>query len=148
MSTYTRILFQIVFSTKNRSRCLIKKGRKELYKYISGILKNKNCQLVRINGVEDHIHILSELHPTVSLSSLVKDIKLGSAHFIRRKELFPDFEGWQKGYAAFTYSNDEKEGLIQYVKNQENHHKSLSFKDELTLFLKKYDVDFEERFLV
>jgi len=96
----------------------------------------------------DHIHKLSELHPTVSLSSLVKDIKLGSAQFIRRKELFPDFEGWQKGYAAFTYSNDEKEGLIQYVKNQENHHKSLSFKDELTLFLKKYDVDFEERFLV
>jgi len=148
MSTYTQILYQIIFSTKNRSRSLIKERRKKLYKYISGILKNKKCHLHRINGVEDHIHILTSLHPTMTLSSLVKNIKLGSAHFIKKKQLFPDFDGWQEGYAAFTYSNHDKEGLIQYLINQETHHKTVSFKDELTLFLKEYDIDFDERYLV
>lgn len=83
MSTYTQILYQIVFSTKNRERTLIKDNRKSLFKDIWGILKNKRCHLYRINGVEDHLHIITHIHPMISLSSLVKDIKLGSSSFIK-----------------------------------------------------------------
>lgn len=87
-----------------------------------GIVKNKDCHLYRINGVDDHIHIVTHLHPSVSLASLVKDIKLASSDFIKKMELFKRFGGWQDGYGAFTYSINEKYRLIEYVKNQEVHH--------------------------
>ena len=148
MSTYTQLLYQIVFSTKHRNRALIKKNREELFKDIWGILKNKRCHLYRVNGVEDHIHIITHVHPTVSVSSLVKDIKLGSSDFIKRNHLFPGFHGWQDGYAAFTYSIKEKQRLIEYVTNQEEHHKTMTFKEELINFLKEHDVAFEEKYLL
>ncbi len=94
MSTYTQTLYQIVFSTKYREKTLHQKKRPELFKYIWGILKNKNCHLHRINGVEDHIHIVASLHSSVALATLVKDIKLGSSSFIKEKALFQDFNGW------------------------------------------------------
>src|SRR5699024_5865330 len=130
MSTYTQILYQIVFSTKNRSRTLDKTNREWLFKDIWGIIKNKNCHLYRINGVEDHLHIVTHLHPTISLASFVKDIKLGSTAFIKENNLFPKFNGWQNGYGAFTYSIKEKERLIEYVKNQEEHHRKQTFREE------------------
>lgn len=148
MSTYTQILYQIVFSTKNRKPALIKQNREKLFKDIWGILKNKKCHLYRINGVEDHLHIVTHLHPLISLSNLVKDIKLGSSSYIKENQLFPDFDGWQEGYAAFTYTIKEKEGLIRYVQNQENHHKKMTFKDELRMLLEEHDVEFDERYLV
>ncbi|WP_051291188.1 IS200/IS605 family transposase [Pedobacter glucosidilyticus] len=86
MSTYTQIIYQIVFSTKYRGRTLTKDNRKELFKYIWGILENKKCHLYRINGVEDHIHIVTHLHPSVSLASLVKDIKVASSLYIKEQK--------------------------------------------------------------
>ena len=148
MSTYTQILYQIVFSTKKRKPVLLKENREKLYKDIWGILKNKNCHLYRINGVEDHLHIVTHLHPLISLSNLVKDIKLGSSSYIKENQLFPDFDGWQEGYAAFTYTIKEKEGLIRYVQNQEEHHKKMTFKEELLALLKEHNVEFDERYLV
>lgn len=121
MSTYTQILYQIVFSTK-KVPSLVKENRDQLFKYIRGILKNKNCHLYRINGAEDHLHIVMDLHPVIGPASLIKDIKLGSHSFIKGKNLFPEFKGWQEGYGAFTYSPKDKERLIDYVKNQEEHH--------------------------
>jgi len=79
MSTYTQIFYQIVFTTKGREHALTKPNREELYKYIWGILKNKNCHLYRIGGITDHIHIVTSLHPFISLASLIKDIKLASS---------------------------------------------------------------------
>lgn len=148
MSTYTQILYQIVFSTKNRKPTLIKANREKLFKDIWGILKNKKCHLYRINGVEDHLHIITHLHPMVSLSNLVKDIKLGSSSHIKEHYLFPDFIGWQEGYAAFTYTIKEKDRLIRYVQNQEEHHKNMTFKEELRKLLKEHDVEFDEKYLV
>ena len=148
MSTYTQLLYQIVFSTKHRNPALIEIKREYLFKDIWGILKNKRCHLYRVNGVEDHIHILTHIHPTVSVSSLVKDIKLGSSDFIKRKNLFPDFGGWQDGYAAFTYSIKEKKRLIEYVKNQEDHHKTMTFKEELILLLNEQDITYDEKYLL
>jgi putative transposase len=148
MSTYTQILYQIVFSTKNHESTLTSTSRPELFKYISGILKNKQCHLYRINGVEDHLHIITHLHPTISLASLVKDIKIASSEHIRKTELFTNFQGWQDGYGAFTYSIKEKDRLIEYVKNQEEHHKIKSFKEEYIELLKEHGVEYDEKYLL
>jgi putative transposase len=148
MSTYTQILYQIVFSTKNRERTLSKPGREELFKYIWGILKNKKCHLYRINGVEDHLHIVMHLHPTVSLSSLLKDIKLASSDYIKRDKLFTGFDGWQDGYGAFTYSIKEKDRLIEYVKNQEEHHKVKTFIEEYIELLQEHGIEYQEKYLL
>jgi REP element-mobilizing transposase RayT len=148
MSTYTQILYQIVFSTKNREQTLLKSKREGLYKYIWGVLKNKNCHLYRIGGVADHIHIITHIHPSVSLASLVKDIKLSSSGYIKTNQLFPDFNGWQNGYGGFTYSFRDKDYLIEYVKNQEQHHKMVTFKDELIELLKEHGIEFDEKYLL
>lgn len=147
MSTYTQILYQIIFSTKNKERTLSKDRRDELFKYIRGLLKNKNCHLYRINGVEDHIHMITHLHPSVSLSSLVKDIKLASSQYINANGIFKLFNGWQEGYGAFTYSIKEKYRLIEYVKNQEEHHKIITFKEEFIALLQEHGIEFDEKYL-
>jgi len=148
MSTYTQILFQIVFSTKNREKTLTKNHRDELFDYISGVLKNKKCHLYQINGVEDHIHIVTHLHPTITLSSLVKDIKVSTSIFIKEKNLFKDFTSWQDGYGAFTYTIKEKDRLIEYVKNQEEHHKTKTFKEEFIELLLEHEIEFNEKYLL
>jgi len=148
MSTYTQILYQLVFSTYKRERTLTKENRNELFQYIYGILKNKNCQLYYLNGVEDHIHIVTHIHPSIALANLVKDIKLATSSFITDKKLFANFNGWQNGYGAFTYSINEKERIIKYVKNQEEHHKIKSFKEEYIELLKENGVEFEEKYLI
>lgn len=127
---------------------MTKDRRDDLYKYISGVLKNKNCHLYRIGGIEDHIHILMDLHPTVSLSSIVKDVKLSSTEYIKENSLFPQFDGWQNGYGAFTYSIREKDILIEYIKNQEAHHKVKTFKEEYLELLKEHNIAFDEKYLL
>jgi putative transposase len=85
--------------------------------------------------------------PSVALSQLVKDIKLASSFYIKENKLFFGFDGWQEGYGAFTYSLKEKERLINYVKNQEEHHKKTSFRDEYMSLLNEFEIDFEEKYL-
>jgi REP element-mobilizing transposase RayT len=148
MSSYTQILYQIVFTTENREHTLLKSNREELYKYMWGVLKNKNCHLYRIGGITDHIHIVTHIHPTISLASLVKDIKLSSSGYIKSLNLFPDFTGWQNGYGGFTYSYKDKDRLIQYVRNQELHHKTRTSRDELIDLLQEHGIEFDEKYLL
>jgi putative transposase len=147
MSTYKQIYYQIVFSTKNRERALAKTNRKVLFKYIWGIIRNNNCHLYRINGVEDHIHIITSLHPSLALADLIKDIKLASSKMIKVEKIFPEFTGWQDGYGAFTYQYNVIDALIEYVKNQEEHHKKVTFRDEYIALLKEHGIDFDEKYL-
>lgn len=147
MSTYTQLLYQIVFSTKNRSPSLLKPNRNQLFKYLWGVLKNKKCHLYRINGVEDHLHIVTHIHPTVPISSLIKDLKISSHKFIKKEGLFSGFGGWQDGYGAFSYSIKAKDRLIEYVKNQEEHHKKVTFKEEYIALLKEHKIEFDDRYL-
>ena len=146
--SYTQIYYHIVFSTKNRIPCMTKQKREDLYKYIWGVLTNKNCHLYRINGVEDHLHILTHIHPTVSLANLVKDIKLSSSDWIKENGIFKRFSGWQKGYGAFTAAQKDKDRIIRYIKNQEKHHQKKSFKDELRKLLEEAGIEFDEKYLV
>ena len=147
MNTYTQILYQIIFSPKNHERTLASDHREEIYKYIWGILKNKKCHLYRIGGTSDHIHIVTHIHPTVSLASIVKDIKVASTEYIKSNHLFPLFSGWQDGYGGFTYSFKEKDRLIEYVKNQEKHHKTKSFREEFIELLTEHGIEYDERYL-
>ncbi len=148
MSTYTQILYQIVFGTKDHTRSLQANDRKELFKYIHGILEKKSCHLYRINGVVDHLHIVTHLHPSIALADLIKDIKLATTSYIKKEKLFPDFHGWQDGYGAFTYSFRDKNKLIEYVKNQEEHHKTKSFRDEYIELLIEHGIEFDEKYLL
>ncbi len=147
MSTYTQILYQIVFATRNRKKCLCKKDREKLFMYIYGILKSKECHLYRINAESDHLHIITHIHPTVSLATLVKDIKLATTDFIKKESMFPGFNGWQDGYGAFTYSISAKNNLIEYVKNQEEHHSVKNFREEFKQLLDEHKIDYNEKYL-
>ena len=148
MSTYTQILYHIVFSTKNRERTLSAEQRSELYKYIWGVVQNKDSHLYRINGVEDHIHIFSSLHPCLTLSDFVKDIKVSSSSWIKNHRVFPRFTHWQEGYGAFTLSIKEKDALIEYIKDQEEHHRQVQFQEELKVLLTDAGIEFDERYLI
>jgi len=148
MSTFTQIYYHVVFSTKNRERALLANRRDDLFRYIWGILKNKDCHLYRISGVEDHLHILTEIHPTIALADLVKDIKISTSSWIKQNHVFPSFDHWQEGYGAFTVSHGDKDAVIEYIKRQEEHHKMVSFQDELREFLVKHGITFDEKYLV
>ena len=147
MGAYTKLLYQIVFSTKYRQKTLTKERRQDLFKYIGGVLTNNKCVYYAINGVEDHIHIATSIHPTVCLSALVKDIKVSSSIWIKRNKVFPNFISWQIGYGAFTYSLEAKYNLIRYIENQEDHHRIKSSYKEYIELLKEYEIDFEEKFI-
>jgi putative transposase len=148
MSTYTQILYQLVFSTKGREKTLIETGQEKLCRYITGVLKNKGCHLYRINALEDHIHIATHIHSSIALANLIKDIKLSASDFIKEKRLFPRFAGWQTGYGAFTYSISAKENLIQYIMNQKEHHKNITFREEFIKLLKDHNIKYDARYLL
>ncbi len=148
MSSYKQIYYQIVFGTKYRKPTISETHCEELYKYISGIIKNNKCHLYRVNGIEDHIHIFSDLHPSISLADYIKDIKVASSLWMKESGKFPDFIGWQNGYGAFTYSVREKDMIINYVKKQKEHHKKETFYDEYKRLMIENEIEFDEKFLL
>jgi REP element-mobilizing transposase RayT len=148
MGTYRQIYYQIVFGTKYRKPTLTRAYDEELYKYISGIIRNQKCKLYRINGIEDHIHIMSDLHPTICLSDYIKVIKVASSIWMKESGKFPEFEGWQDGYGAFTYSIREKDMIINYIKKQKEHHKVENFYGEFKRLLEENGIEFDEKYLL
>ena len=147
MSTFTQISYHIVFSTKNRKPVLLEEKRPELFKYIWGILKNKRCQLFRINGVEDHQHLLSSIHPTVALADLIRILKTSTSTWIKSKGYFPEFANWQEGYGAFTCSHKDRESIVQYIINQKEHHRRITFKEEIIQLLKNAGIVYDGKYL-
>ena len=124
-----------------------RKHRKEFFRYTWGIVRNKDSHLYRINAVEDHVHILTSVHPSVALADFVKDIKVATSVWIKEKGLFPGFQGWQEGYGGFTASHAEKDSLIEYIKNQQEHHRVKSFVEELREMFVEAGVEFDEKYL-
>jgi len=146
MSTYTQILYHLVFATKDRQPVLSDSRRDELFMYMNGVIKNSHCRPVWMNGVRDHVHILLSLRPTVALTDLVKDIKVASSVWIKEDRVFPNFFAWQEGYGAFTYSLHEEPELIAYVKAQEEHHRKITFLEEYRKLLLDAGIKFEEKY--
>lgn len=125
---------------------LDQKNIRDLFAFIMGVVKKKGCHLYRINGMEDHIHILSDLNPSVPLAYLVRDIKSSSSTWIKEQHYFPMFNGWAEGYGAFTCSHRDKDRIIAYIKNQQQHHQKVSFIDEYRLLLLEHGVTINEKF--
>lgn len=146
MSTYTQILYHVVFTTKSREKTLMPESREELYKYIWGFCRNNQCTLYRINGMEEHLHLLVSLHPNISLANFVHYLKLSCTNWIKKEHLFPSFSGWQSGYGAFTYAIRDKELITNYIINQQEHHKKVSFMDEYRTLLAEAGIEIDEKY--
>ena len=128
--TFSQIYIQIIFAVKGRENLIHHTWEEELYKYISGILKNKEQKLLRINRMADHIHILIGMKPNCCLSDLVREIKKSSNDFINANKFSKFKFQWQEGFGAFSYSHSALDNVIVYIQNQKEHHKTKSFKDE------------------
>jgi REP element-mobilizing transposase RayT len=121
--------------------------KNDLYRYITGIVQNKNNKMLAINGMSDHIHLFIGLHPALSVSNLVKDIKLASNDWINTKNLNRARFEWQDGFGAFSYSRSQVHAVCNYIENQQAHHRKKTFRQEYISFLKKFEVPYDERYL-
>jgi len=148
MSSYRKILYHIIFRTKNSIDAIPLEHNKELFAYIMGVIKNKGCFLYRINGMENHIHMLTDLHPSIALADFIRDIKTTTSIWLKQNNNFPKFDGWASGYAAITYSYKEKDVIINYIKNQQEHHRKVVFKDELRNLLTEHGIEIDDRYFL
>ena len=140
-------LIHLVFSTKNRATLLSDEIRPSLHAYITTVLKNLNCPVIIVNSVEDHIHILFLLHRTVPLSKAVEDAKKSSSKWLKTQSSTLSTFSWQSGYGAFSVSESNVPIVKKYIATQAEHHKKVSFQDELRGFLNKHRIEFDERYL-
>jgi putative transposase len=143
-----KILVHTVFSTKDRRPCLRDKPlRDELHRYLGGILLNLECQPIIVGGVEDHVHILSTLSRTCEAAEMVKELKRGSSLWLKtRSREQPDF-AWQNGYGIFSIGFSQIGSVRDYIAAQEEHHRKVSFQDELRQLLNRYEIEFDERYV-
>jgi putative transposase len=146
-NTFSQIYIQTVFAVNGRLSLVRPEFKEDLYKYITGIVRNNGQKLISINGMSDHIHILIGLKPAMALADLVRDIKTGSSNFINEKKWVRGKFSWQEGYGAFSYGHSQLDTIIRYIQNQEKHHKRRSFKDEYLTWLKKYEIAFEDKYV-
>jgi REP element-mobilizing transposase RayT len=145
--TYSQIYIQLVFPVNGRKNLLQKPWRDEVFKYIAGIVKGKNQKSIIVNGVANHVHLFVGLKPSISVSDLVRDIKNNSSNFINEQKFVRGRFSWQEGFGSFSYSHSQIEQVYQYILNQEEHHKKKSFREEYLDFLKKNDVEYDEKYL-
>ncbi len=145
--SFSQIYIHIVFAVKGRQSLILPVWENELYKYITGILKNKNQKMLCINGVQDHIHFLIGLKPSCRLSDLIRDIKKSSNAFIKEKKFTNLKFEWQEGYGAFSYSHSALDNVISYINNQKEHHRKKTFREEYKEFLTKYQIEYKNEYL-
>ena len=145
--TYSQIYIQIVFAVKGRENLISAKWKDELHKYIAGIIKGKNQKPIIVNGMPDHIHVFVGLKPSMKISDLVRDIKNNSTNFINANKFVRGKFFWQEGYGAFSYSHSQINDVYHYIARQEEHHKKKSFREEYLNFLKKYEIEYDEKYL-
>jgi len=146
--SYTKLLYHIVFRTKYGKNIIPEQHEKELYAYIMGIISNKKSKLYRIGGVENHLHLLIDIHPTFAVSDFMKELKEYSSKWLAKNPNFPDFEGWAMSFAAFSYNLSDKQKIINYIKNQKEHHKTVSFEEEYRQFLLENDIEIDEKYFL
>lgn len=146
-NTFSQIYIQIVFAVKGRENLIDKKWESDLHKYIAGIIKSKGQKPIIINGMQDHLHLFIGLKPSIMISDLVRDIKNNSTKFINEKKSGKSISNLQEGYGAFSYAHSQIDAVYNYILNQKEHHKIKSFKEEYIDFLKKFEVEYNEKFL-
>src|ERR1700733_6655618 len=142
--TFSQIYIQYVFAVKGRQNLIEPSFQDELYKYIAGIVEGKDQKSLAVNGMPDHVHVLVGLKPAMRISDLIRDIKNNSTNFINEKGILNQKFSWQDGYGAFSYAESNFGSVIDYIKNQKEHHKKKTFRQEYSNFLKKFNIPFEE----
>jgi putative transposase len=145
--TYSQIYVQYVFTVKGKENVLQKPWRDEVFKYMAGIIKGKNQKPIIVNGVADHVHVFVGLKPTMGISDLIRDVKNNSSNFINEHLWVKGHFQWQEGYGVFSYSHSQLDDVFNYIINQEIHHGKKSFREEYLEFLKKFEIEHDERYL-
>jgi putative transposase len=146
-NTYSQIYIQIVFAVSGRHNLIPKTHREELHKYITGIVQNREQKLLSIFCMPDHVHLLVGMNPNITISDLTRDIKAGSSKFINDNRWLKGKFNWQEGFGAFSYSRSQIVDVINYILNQEEHHKKKTFRQEYIEFLKKFEIAYDEKYL-
>ena len=144
--TYSNLSVHMVFSTKDRMPLLTRDVRDHVFPYIGGIVKRRGGTIIAVGGMPDHVHIVARLPANVCVADFVRVVKSNSSKKTNEHVTGMKF-GWQRGYGAFSVSQSTLSAVVQYVRNQEQHHRHRSFQDELKILLTKHGIDHDERFL-
>jgi REP element-mobilizing transposase RayT len=146
-STYTNLLYHIVFSTKDRIPLITDEFKEELYRYIGGIVRAEGGVQLEIGGVTDHVHILAKIKPAISVSEMLAKLKANSSKWINdHKMKFRKF-GWQEGYAAFTVSESQVAVVREYIRNQQEHHRKQTYQEEFVALLERHGIEYDPQYL-
>ncbi|HXT62201.1 MAG TPA: IS200/IS605 family transposase [Pyrinomonadaceae bacterium] len=145
--TFTSLLTHIVFSTKNREPMIVADLKPQLYAYLGGLTRELKGKSYGINGTSDHVHMLVNLPPVVSISDTLRFLKSNSSRWVHDKWRHRRFFAWQLGYGAFSVSKSNVPAVMEYIRNQETHHHKISFKEEFLEFLVKHGIDYDERYI-
>ena len=145
--TFSQIYIQAVFAVEGRANLLQKPWREEVFKYMAGIIKGKNQKSIIVNGVANHVHLFIGLKPSIAVSDLVRDIKNNTSNFINTQKFVHGKFSWQEGFGSFSYAHSQIEQVYQYILNQEEHHRKKTFKEEYLEFLKKFEIEYDEKYL-
>jgi putative transposase len=146
-NTYTQLYIQMVFAVRGRDSLIKKEWKEDLYKYTTGIVQNGGHKMLAINGMPDHVHIFVGYNPNQKIPDLVETIKTDTNHFIKNQGLTRHKFSWQSGYGAFSYSRSHIDRLIQYILNQEQHHRKTTFRAEYLDLLQKFEIEYQEPYL-
>lgn len=147
-NTYTQLYIQFVFAVQNRYSLIQNDWKDELYKYITGIVQTNKHKLIAINGTANHLHVFVGYKPHQLIPDLLQDIKGSSSGWINKSGFVTGKFTWQEGYGAFSYSHSHIDGVVKYIMNQEQHHKKIPFKEEYMELLQKFNVEYNERYLL
>ncbi len=142
-----KVYLHVIFSTKGRAPLLADEWRDELFRVLGGAANNLGCQSMIVGGVADHVHMLFQLGRTITIAVAVGKIKSTSSAWINETRGLPAAFHWQAGYAAFSVSQTNVEAVIEYILNQAAHHAEQSFQDELRVWLKRYKIEWDERYV-
>jgi putative transposase len=146
-NTYSQVYLQFIFAVKGRQNLISPAYNDELQKYITGVVQNRKQKMLAINNMPDHIHILVGFGTTMSIGDFMEEVKSISSKFINEKGwMYGKFE-WQRGYGVFSYSRSQIDPVIKYILKQQEHHQLRTFKEEYLEVLKKFDVEYDDRYL-
>ena len=146
MPAFLHVRVHLIWSTHNREPRILPEWQPELYRYLHGICENLNCKLLIAGGIADHLHTYVGIPSTLSIADLVNAMKSNSSRWIHEK--FDPAFAWQTKYAAFSVSKSAEDQLFAYIRDQAEHHRHRSFKDELLEFLQRHEIEFDDRYLL
>lgn len=146
-NTYSQVYLQFVFAVKGKQSLIDPKNNEELQKYITGIVQNRKQKMLAINNTPEHLHLFVGFGTTMSMADFMEEVKAISSKFINEKGWVKGKFEWQRGYGVFSYSRSQIDDVIKYIINQQEHHKKKTFKEEYLEFLKKFEVEYDERYL-